>query len=243
MSKLAKIERKSLQIKEGMLPMGNIWVVANKHGNDVVSKLQQLAAPMIKAGAAFWILKSKTAEGQWLDTLAAHSSHDRTAVWRWMQTAEHALQHIGYAVEERAMLAIIADTQDDFGVALLSALNDAIAGKSRRQLQLEFGIRKPAHPLLPPGAATDDLTDEQRAARRLAAEISKHKRAFEDSLAHLQTRLADLTDADRAAIGYACAAHVAFLLPDGWKLQVLPHTGKPMTVEQVFAEHLGLHKP
>jgi exonuclease VII large subunit len=243
MSKLAKTAPKSLQIKEGFGTTVPIWKIANKNGTKVVRGLQKLAAPMIKAGAAFWVLRSASPKGEWEATLAARSQFQPRTVHYWITTAENALQHIGYAIEDRAMQAIIAERQDQFGAALLTALNDAIAGKSARQLQLEFGIRKPAHPLLPPSAASDGLTDEEREQRRIAAEICKSKRAFEDGLAHLQQQLVHINDADRAAIGYACARQVAFMLPDGWKLQVVTHTGRSLAVEQVFAEHLGLQKP
>ena len=245
MDNLAKTQRKSLEIKGGLLPTGNMWEIANRHGNEVVKALKKLAVPMIKAGAAFWLLRAGTGDGEWLATLEAHSTHDRTAVWRWMQTAEHALQHIGYAVEERAMRAIIAARQDEFGAALLTALNDAIKGKTGRQLQLEFGIRKPVKPLLPPGAAVqeDGLTDEQRAAARVQVELREAMRGFEDGLARLSHHSAVLSDPVRAAVGWACARQVVSMLPDGWTVQVMPPTGKPLTIEQVFAEHLGLEKP
>jgi hypothetical protein len=85
---------------------------------------------------------------------------------------------------------------------------------------------------------SSDLEEDE--AQRVTRELTVALQQFREGLASIQHHAAHLDDKSRAEVGYHCAHHVAHMLPDGWRIVVRAHTGQELTIEQVFAEHLGL---
>ena len=213
-----------------------------------IAKLEREAIPYILvAGAAFHLAKAKMEHGQFEQTIKNQTPLALRTVYMRMAAVDNALARLGFDREDRAYEIIVfsskiaklhdrAVLETKFAKSLTSALNDAFAGKTGHQLELELGIRAPkklpAH-LRPPVVDEDPAVV---ASRQIREALQK----FEEGLAMLQHHAAELDDKDRAEIGYHCANHLAHMLPDGWKFHIHTHTGHELTIAQVFAEHLGL---
>jgi hypothetical protein len=150
-----------------------------------------------------------------------------------MTNVNNLLNHCGVFIEPRAYQALINETADTYTAAVLQNINTFIDGKSATQLELS--IRAPKKPLLPAPKAEEE--DPAAVARR---EIGAALDKFREGLALLQHHRADLDDRSRAEVGYHCANHVQHMIPAGWQVVIRTHTGQEMTMQQVFAEHLGL---
>jgi hypothetical protein len=212
-----------------------------------VAKLERAAIPyVLVAGAAFHLAKAEMPHGQWERYLATTVSLPVRRVQERMASVTNALVKLGYEIESRAFKTIvfsskIAKARDralldtPYSAALVRDISEALTGKSQRQLELYLGVRAPKKPLLPPPQAKEE--DPAAVARR---EIGSAMDKFREGLALLQHRRADLDDRTRAEVGYHCANHVQHMIPAGWQVVIRTHTGQEMTMQQVFAEHLGL---
>lgn len=234
-AKLSIQPRKPLQIKEATLHCNTakLWESFNSWAAAANREERKALRDAIRAGAALLILKAEVADGNWAATLAAHSTIHRSTAFRWMTNVNNLLNHCGILIEPRAYQALINETADTYTAAVLNQINAFIDGKSATQLELS--IRAPKKPLLPAPRAEEE--DPAAVVRR---EISLGLDQFREGLARLQQHRADLDDRTRAEVGYHCANHVQHMIPVGWRVVIRTHTGQEMTMQQVFAEHLGL---
>jgi hypothetical protein len=224
-----------LQIKEGTLHCNTLklWESVNSWAAAAHREERKALRDAIRAGAALLLIKAEVSDGDWANTLAAHSTIHRSTAHRWMTNVNNLLNHCGVFIEPRAYQALINETADTYTAAVLQNINTFIDGKSATQLELS--IRAPKKPLLPAPKAEEE--DPAAVARR---EIGAALDKFREGLALLQHHRADLDDRSRAEVGYHCANHVQHMIPAGWQVIIRTHTGKEMTMQQVFAEHLGL---
>ena len=220
----------------------NIGLTAESH----VEKLARDAMPyVLVVGAAFHLAKAQMEHGQWERTIENATPMALRTVRERMQTVDNALAKLGYELEPRAYETIVfsskiskrracAVLESKFAKGLTARLNEIFSGKNIHAIQLELGIRAPKKLLL---AAVKPDADP---AQTIAHDITEALQNFRCGLAMLQNHVEHLSDKDRAEVGYYCADHLAHMLPSGWKFHVHAHTGKELTIQQVFAEHLGL---
>ena len=120
-----------------------------------IAKLEREAIPYILvAGAAFHLAKAKMEHGQWESTIKNATPMSLWTVQKRMQSVDNALARLGYELEERAYKTIVFSSkiakacdrtflETPYTKGLAAALNDAFAGKTGHQLELELGIRAP----------------------------------------------------------------------------------------------------
>ena len=213
-----------------------------------VAKLERASIPyVLVAGAAFHLAKAEMPHGQWEKYIESTDQIKlRTAQFR-MASVTNALVKLGYEIEPRAFETIVFSSkiakahtcallETPFARGLVAAIEEALSGhKNAKQLEIYLGVRAPKKPLLPAPQAKEE--DPAAVARR---EIGAAMDKFREGLALLQHHRADLDDRSRAEVGYHCANHVQHMIPAGWQVVIRTHTGQEMTMQQVFAEHLGL---
>ena len=181
------------------------WERANKLGTAAEKQMMKTGLACVAAGAAFHLAKLQTGHGNWEATVAANSKFSDLTIQLWMQTAEHALLTLGYDRDERAFTVFVENAsksakahrgavlKTDCARHLLSDLKAACEGKSGRQLQMAFGIRKPKAKTLP--AHDDDPHDASKRAERAAAEyvwqvsqllkaVAGHVQNFDGTMLH-----------------------------------------------------------
>ena len=222
------------------------WLQFGRQAENEVERLSLQAMPcVLVVGAAFHLAKAKLPHGQWEQAISEITKLNVRTVQRRMQTVDNALLKFGYDLEPRAYETIVFASKlakespgtlldSKFAKGLTGRLNELFSGKNTKEIQLELGIRAPKKLLL---AAVKPDADP---AQTIAHDITEALQNFRCGLAMLQNHAEHLSDKDRAEVGYYCADHLAHMLPDGWKFHVHAHTGKELTIQQVFAEHLGL---
>jgi hypothetical protein len=161
--------RKSLQIKAGMLQCdtAKLWESVNSWAGAALREERKALRDAIRAGAALLIIRADVSEGDWTDTLAAHSILHRSTAHRWMSNVSNLLEHCGITPEERAYRALINETADTYTAAVLGTINAFIDGKSATQLELSIRAPKKKTPALSPA----DQQAERDEQRLRAAEI------------------------------------------------------------------------
>jgi len=230
---------KSLQIKPSVLQCytptraRQLWELVSEWGKAAYKEERKTLRDSLRAGAGLLLLRGDIQDGDWADTLAANSNIHRATAWRWMTNVQNLFAHCGIPEQDRGCRALVAETaDDDYTQSVLETINGFIDGQNATQMN--FVLRAPKKLLLPAARVEEDP------AKTISREIRDALANFEAGLAMLQHHANDLDDATRARIGYHCAVHLQHMLPVGWKFHVHAHTGKELTIEQVFVAHLGL---
>ena len=124
--------------------------------------------------------KLEVDHGDWEKAVAKNSPFALRTVQKFMQMAEGALLNNGFEADERSFRALTTKRSklDEFGKLLKDKLDESLKGKSKKQLEIDFGIRNPRETKRQAGRKAlanpsdlDDAENRQKTALQAAYDL------------------------------------------------------------------------
>jgi hypothetical protein len=231
------MSKQATALQHSKAPGIRFWKMGTSLGIRASSLLFKFGALGVQAGAAFHLAKIETGHGDWEDAVAKHCPFSLRTVQKYMQMAEGALLKNGFDPDERSFRALTAKSSklDDFGRLLRGKLDESLNGKSKKQLEIEFGIRRPPdndkRKLLANPTDLDDPENRKKFAAKAASDL-------QDAAGRL-IEAAAFTPELRNVAAWACYDVLRAALPDRKFLTQPPAGGEISDLPGFILKHCG----